>query len=270
MATKHKPGKETVIALDNIHKCFGSVEVLRGVSLEVKAGEVVSIIGPSGSGKTTLLRTINGIETINQGTINVKGITLTSDASSQALNEIHSKVGMVFQSYNLFPHLTILRNITLAPIHVNRVNKKDAEAEALRLLEVVGLREKANNYPSQLSGGQQQRVAIARALAMHPDIMLFDEVTSALDPELVGEVLLVMRKLAEGGMTMILVTHEMKFAEEVADRVIVMDKGVIVEQGPAKEVFAHPKTERTAKFLRRALQQDWLEDVQEIQVAERS
>jgi ABC-type polar amino acid transport system ATPase subunit len=260
MSIRDKQSQETVVSLNDIHKKYGSLDVLRGVSLKVRAGEVVAIIGPSGSGKTTLLRTINGIETINQGTITVKDVTLTNQVNQNVLNLIHRKVGMVFQSFNLFPHLTALHNITLAPIHVKKINKKQAEEEALKLLERVGLRDKANSYPSQLSGGQQQRVAIARALAMQPDIILFDEVTSALDPELVGEVLLVMKKLAEDGMTMILVTHEMRFAEEVADTVVVMDKGLIVEQGSSKEVFSQPKVERTAQFLRRALQQDWLED----------
>jgi general L-amino acid transport system ATP-binding protein len=259
-----------IVEVRDVHKWYGTHHVLRGVSLEVRFGEVVAIIGPSGSGKTTLLRLIDGLEPFDRGSIVVAGIELQPSNArlpryqprSKVLDKLHRKVGIVFQSFNLFPHMTVLSNITLAPIFVDGRSVQEARREALDLLRRVGLADKAKSYPHQLSGGQQQRVAIARALAMRPDIMLFDEVTSALDPELVGEVLRVMRKLAEAGMTMIVVTHEMQFAREVADRVVVMDEGTIVEMGPPGQIFGKPRAQRTAVFLRRVLQRDWLTDDQ--------
>lgn len=247
-------------ALD-IYKSFNHLKVLKGVSLTVEKGEVIAIIGPSGSGKSTFLRCLNRLETVDKGMIEIEGEIMVkngpegravySDEAKIAL--IRRKMGMVFQNFNLFPHKSVLENLTLAPIMVNKVPKEEAERKAFELLEKVGLQKKANNYPFELSGGQQQRVAIARALAMNPDIMCFDEPTSALDPELTGEVLKVMQDLAWEHMTMIIVTHEIGFAREVADRVIFMDDGVIVEQGKAKEVIDNPKHERTKEFLSKVL-----------------
>ena len=217
------------VRVNNLHKSFGRLEVLRGIDLEVREGEVVCLIGPSGSGKSTFLRCLNFLETPTSGEVEVDGHILTDGKAD--LNKIRENIGMVFQQFNLFPHLNVLDNITMAPLDRKKLDKAAAEQKARALLERVGLADKASVYPAQLSGGQQQRVAIARALAMDPDIMLFDEPTSALDPEMVGEVLAVMRQLADGGMTMVVVTHEMGFAREVADRVIFMDEGVIVEQG---------------------------------------
>ncbi len=235
------------IKISNLKKRFGHLNVLNGIDLEVTEGEVVCIIGPSGSGKSTFLRCLNLLEKPTEGTIVVDGFTLTD--KSVDINKIRENIGMVFQQFNLFPHLNVLKNIMLAPTDRKKMTKKDAEAKALELLGRVGLSDKAYAYPRQLSGGQQQRVAIARALAMNPDIMLFDEPTSALDPEMVGEVLQVMKELAKAGMTMVVVTHEMGFARDVADRVIFMDDGLILEDAPPEELFSNPKNERTKGFL---------------------
>jgi len=237
-----------IIARD-VRKNFGSLEVLKGLSLEVAEGEVVCVIGPSGSGKSTFLRCVNQLETVTDGTIVVDDIVMTDPKTD--LNKSRKNIGMVFQSFNLFSHLTVRRNLTLAPIDLKVMDAAAANDQAERLLARVGLADKIDAYPRQLSGGQQQRVAIARALAMRPDVMLFDEPTSALDPEMVGEVLEVIRDLAASGMTMVIVTHEMAFAREVANRVIFMADGVIVEQGEAKEFFANPREPRTQEFLRR-------------------
>ena len=231
----------------DLHKKFGDLEVLKGVTMKVEKGEVVVIIGPSGSGKSTLLRCINRLEEPTSGKILLDGIDITD--SKVDINKVRQRIGIVFQQFNLFPHLTALQNVTLAPIKIKKMDKKEAEELGLKLLEKVGLADKADYYPAQLSGGQQQRVAIARALAMNPEVMLFDEVTSALDPELVKEVLDVMKGLANDGMTMVVVTHEMGFAREVGDRVIFMDGGVIVEEGKPEQIFSNPKHERTRKFL---------------------
>ena len=239
-----------MIDIENLRKSFGDVEVLKGINLTIKEKEVVVIIGPSGSGKSTLLRCMNYLEEPTSGEVSVDGIVLDGEAN---INKVREKVGMVFQRFNLFPHMTVLQNIMLAPIKVRHVAKQEAEETARKLLARVGLADKADAYPSQLSGGQQQRVAIARALAMKPKVMLFDEPTSALDPEMVGEVLDVMRKLAEEGMTMVIVTHEMGFAREVGDRLLFVDDGRIIEQGDPKEVFEHPKEERTRLFLSKVL-----------------
>ncbi|AKG92180.1 ABC-type polar amino acid transport system, ATPase component [Geoglobus ahangari] len=237
-----------LLRVENLHKKFGDLHVLKGVNLEVEKGEVVVIIGPSGSGKSTLLRCINRLEEPTSGRIFLDDEEITSDRVD--INRIRQRIGMVFQQFNLFPHLTAIENVTLAPIKVKGMDREEAYRIGMKLLEKVGLKDKANYYPHQLSGGQQQRVAIARALAMNPEVMLFDEVTSALDPELVKEVLEVMRGLAREGMTMLVVTHEMGFAREVGDRVIFMDHGVIVEEGTPEEIFSNPKEERTRRFLR--------------------
>ncbi|MGN0951153.1 MAG: amino acid ABC transporter ATP-binding protein [Mitsuokella sp.] len=239
-----------MIDIENLKKSFGDVEVLKGITLTIKEKEVVVIIGPSGSGKSTLLRCMNYLEQPTSGTVSVDGIVLDGEAN---INKVREEVGMVFQRFNLFPHMTVLQNIMLAPIKVRHISKQEAEDTARKLLARVGLADKAESYPSQLSGGQQQRVAIARALAMKPKVMLFDEPTSALDPEMVGEVLDVMRKLAEEGMTMVIVTHEMGFAREVGDRLLFVDDGRIIEQGDPKEVFEHPQEERTRLFLSKVL-----------------
>ena len=239
------------VRVNNLHKSFGRLEVLRGIDLEVREGEVVCLIGPSGSGKSTFLRCLNFLETPTSGEVEVDGHILTDGKAD--LNKIRENIGMVFQQFNLFPHLNVLDNITMAPLDRKKLDKAAAEQKARALLERVGLADKASVYPAQLSGGQQQRVAIARALAMDPDIMLFDEPTSALDPEMVGEVLAVMRQLADGGMTMVVVTHEMGLAREVADRVIFMDEGVIVEQGDPADIFANPREKRTIDFLNKVL-----------------
>ncbi len=240
-----------MIELKGVSKNFGPLAVLKNVSLTVAAGEVVVVIGPSGSGKSTLLRTINGLETIREGEITVDGISV--HASPDNLHKARQLTGMVFQQFNLFNHKNVLDNITMGPIHVQGKTRSAAEDIALKLLNRVGLPEKAHAYPSRLSGGQQQRVAIARALAMRPKVMLFDEPTSALDPEMIAEVLDVMKGLVQDGMTMIVVTHEMGFAREVADRVIFMDEGAIVEQASPAEFFAAPKNERTKLFLSKVL-----------------
>ena len=238
-----------MIVLQEVHKSFGTNHVLRGFSLHVKKGEIVCIIGPSGSGKSTVLRCINGLESYDGGDIHVQGMRV--DAKSDLIQSIRRRVSMVFQRFNLFPHRTVIENVTEGPVYVNKMPVEAARAHARQLLAQVGLSDKEHAYPRQLSGGQQQRVAIARALAMEPDAILFDEPTSALDPELVGEVLAVMRDLAKQGMTMIVVTHEIAFAREVADRVIFMDQGVIVEEGAAEAVLTRPQQARTQDFLRR-------------------
>ncbi len=238
-----------MIEIKKLYKSYGDNEVLKGIDQTVSEAEVLCIVGPSGSGKSTMLRCINLLEVPTSGEVYIDGELVTS----QNINEIRTKMGMVFQNFNLFPHMTVLENVTCAPINVKGVSKADAEAKAMELLTRVGLDNKANAYPRSLSGGQQQRVAIARALAMDPDIMLFDEPTSALDPEMVGEVLDVMKDLAKEGLAMIVVTHEMGFAKEVADKVIFMDEGVIVEQGTPEEVLVNPSEERTKNFLSKVL-----------------
>jgi len=244
------PNQPIIIARD-VHKWYDKFHVLQGVSLSVDAGEVVVIMGPSGSGKSTFIRTFNALEAYQQGQIIIDGIDLTHDLKN--IEAIRQEVGMVFQQFNLFPHLTVLQNITLAPLWVRKWGKGKAQDVALQLLERVGILEQAQKFPGQLSGGQQQRVAIARALAMQPKIMLFDEPTSALDPEMVREVLDAMRSLADSGMTMVVVTHEVGFAREVADRIVLMDGGLVVEVAPPTEFFQSPKEERTRRFLSQIL-----------------
>lgn len=239
-----------MIKVENLHKHFGKLEVLKGIDYEVHEKEVVCVIGPSGSGKSTFLRCMNLLEEVTDGAIYIEGTKINDPKTN--INEIRTEVGMVFQQFNLFPHMSVIDNITMAPMQIRQLNKADAEKLALELLDKVGLREKAYNYPQQLSGGQQQRVAIARA-AMKPKVMLFDEPTSALDPEMVKEVLEVMKNLAKEGMTMVVVTHEMGFAREVGDRVLFMDGGYIVEQGHPDEVFGNPQNERTKAFLGKVL-----------------
>ena len=244
--------KENVkIHVEHLKKNFGKLEVLKDVSTDIYEGEVVVIIGPSGSGKSTFLRCMNRLEEITGGTVIVDGYNLTDKKVD--INKVRENVGMVFQHFNLFNNMNVLRNLTLAPVDLKKADKAAAEANAQKLLERVGLSDKANAFPAQLSGGQKQRVAIARALAMNPDIMLFDEPTSALDPEMVGEVLEVMKELARDGMTMIIVTHEMGFAREVADRVLFMDGGYIIEEGTPEEVFSNPQHARTKDFLNKVL-----------------
>ena len=240
-----------MIKVKNLHKKFDELEVLKGIDEHIRPGEVVVVIGPSGSGKSTFLRCLNQLETATEGEIYVDDELITDPKCD--VNKVRQKMGMVFQQFNLFPHLTILENITLAPVMLKKMTKDQAKEKAMELLRRVGLEEKAEAYPVQLSGGQKQRVAIARALAMNPEIMLFDEPTSALDPEMVGEVLDVMKDLAESGMTMVIVTHEMGFAREVALRVIFMDQGIIMENGTPEEVFTNPKNERTKLFLSKVL-----------------
>ncbi len=239
------------VEVKNLKKSFHKLEVLKGINLTVKEGEVVCVIGPSGSGKSTFLRCLNKLETSTDGVILVDGFDITDKKTN--INKVRENIGMVFQNFNLFSHLTVKKNIMMAPVDLKKMTAQEAETKATELLERVGLADKANYYPHQLSGGQQQRVAIARALAMNPDIMLFDEPTSALDPEMVGEVLEVMKELASQGMTMIVVTHEMGFAREVSDRVIFIDEGVIVEEGTPEEVFTNPKNQRTIDFLNKVL-----------------
>lgn len=237
--------------MTNLKKSYGNLEVLKSIDLQVTEGEVVCLIGPSGSGKSTLLRCLNMLEEVTSGEVVVNDFNLTDKKSD--INKIRENIGMVFQHFNLFPHLTVLENITLAPVDLKKATPQQAKDKALQLLDRVGLKDKANENPSKLSGGQKQRVAIARALAMNPDIMLFDEPTSALDPEMVGEVLNVIKQLAQEGMTMVIVTHEMGFAREVADRVIFMDNGYIVEEGTPQEIFGNPQNERTQDFLNKIL-----------------
>jgi polar amino acid transport system ATP-binding protein len=239
--------RESMVCIEGLHKSFDDLEVLKGVDLEVSKGEVVVILGPSGSGKSTLLRCVNRLEESTAGKIFIEGVEVTSHKTD--INKVREKVGMVFQSFNLFPHLTALSNVMLAQRKVLNRSKNEAERMAREQLDRVGLSDKDDAFPIQLSGGQQQRVAIARALAMDPHVMLFDEVTSALDPELVREVLEVMKSLAKAGMTMMVVTHEMGFARDVADRAIFMDEGIIMEQGTPDEVFDNPQNERTQDFL---------------------
>lgn len=239
------------ISVKGLRKCFGDLEVLKHIDAEVTEKEVLCVIGPSGSGKSTFLRCLNRLESITGGEVVVNGVNISDKKTD--INKVRMNIGMVFQQFNLFTNLNILDNITLAPTMLKVMTKEEAEKKAYELLERVGLRDKALAYPSQLSGGQKQRCAIARSLAMNPDIMLFDEPTSALDPEMVGEVLDVMKQLAKDGMTMIIVTHEMGFAREVADRVIFMDDGYIVEEGTSEEIFGHPKEERTINFLNKVL-----------------
>ena len=240
-----------MISIKGLTKRFDQLEVLKGMNVEVDKGQVIVLIGPSGSGKTTFLRCLNALEIPNDGTVSIGGaaVDFTKKASKQQLLQLRRKTGMVFQNYNLFPHMTALENVMEGPTVVQKRNKPETRKKAIQLLEKVGLGDKVDYYPFQLSGGQQQRVGIARALAIEPEVMLFDEPTSALDPELVGEVLKVMKDLAEEGMTMVVVTHEMRFAQEAADKVIFMDGGYIVEEGPPQEVFENPKNERTKQFL---------------------
>ncbi|EOH91862.1 amino acid ABC transporter ATP-binding protein [Enterococcus pallens] len=240
-----------MINVKNLTKTFGDNEVLKSINLTVNAGEVVVIIGPSGSGKSTILRCLNLLETPTSGEITFEGQNITSPTVN--IDQLRQKMGMVFQNFNLFPHMSVLDNLTITPIKIKKEDPQQAKQKALALLDQVGLKDKADAYPSSLSGGQQQRVAIARALAMNPDVMLFDEPTSALDPEMVGEVLSVMQDLAEKGMTMVVVTHEMGFAKEVADRVIFMADGIIQEEGTPEEIFDHPQNLRTQDFLNKVL-----------------
>lgn len=258
LATSQSP-RRTMIEVKGVSKSFGSNQVLRDISFNIKEGEVVVLVGPSGSGKSTLLRCINFLEEFQAGQILVDGSSVGYSVSGSGrrrqseaeIAQLRTKAGMVFQSYNLFPHKTALDNVMMGPVLVNKESKAEAKAHALKLLEKVGLADRANHFPSQLSGGQQQRVAIARALAMRPKVMLFDEVTSALDPELVEEVLKTLRDLSTEGMTMIIVTHEMQFARDVADRILFFYQGSIIEDGPPAEVFANPKTERFQAFVKR-------------------
>ena len=243
--------KNSKVMVTNLHKKFGKLEVLKGIDMTVTEGEVVCLIGPSGSGKSTLLRCLNRLEESTAGEIIVDGFKISDKKIN--INKVRENIGMVFQQFNLFAHMSVLKNIMFAPVDLKKMSKEQAKEKALQLLERVGLADKAEAYPHELSGGQKQRVAIARALAMNPDIMLFDEPTSALDPEMVGEVLQVMKDLAAQGMTMVVVTHEMGFAREVADRVLFMDEGVICEQGTPEQVFQNPQQERTKDFLRKVL-----------------
>ncbi|QHS21537.1 amino acid ABC transporter ATP-binding protein [Virgibacillus sp. MSP4-1] len=240
-----------MITVKDLHKAFGDLEVLKGIDAQVEESEVVCVIGPSGSGKSTFLRCLNLLEDITSGTVTMDGDELT--AAGTDINALRTKVGMVFQHFNLFPHKTVLENVTLGPIKVKGLSEKEAEETGRVLLEKVGLSDKAHDYPDSLSGGQKQRVAIARALAMEPKVMLFDEPTSALDPELVGDVLQVMKDLAKEGMTMVVVTHEMGFAREVGDRVIFMDEGIIQEEGNPEDIFDNPQNPRTQSFLSKIL-----------------
>jgi general L-amino acid transport system ATP-binding protein len=248
---REQPKVADIIVCRDVHKWFGQLHVLRGIDMTVRTGEVVVIFGPSGSGKSTFIRTINRLEEHQRGQIVVDGIELTDDIRNIAA--VRREIGMVFQSFNLFPHLTALQNVTLGPIRVRKWPRKRADQLAMDLLERVGIPEQAHKYPAQLSGGQQQRVAIARALAMQPKIMLFDEPTSALDPEMISEVLDVMRELAQSGMTMLCVTHEMGFARAVANRMVLFDEGLIVEEGPPAQIFEAPTQERTKQFLSQIL-----------------
>ena len=241
----------TMIKVNQLQKRFGQAHILRGIDCEIRAREVVCVIGPSGSGKSTFLRCLNGLEEVSDGDIFIEGVKLNDPKVN--LNALRAELGMVFQRFNLFPHMTVLENLIMAPMQVKKLSRREAVLVAEKLLQKVGLLDKIDAFPNQLSGGQQQRVAIARALAMKPKVMLFDEPTSALDPELVGEVLTVMKQLAEEGMTMLVVTHEMGFAREVSDRVFFIDQGVIMEEGPPQQVLGDPHHERTRDFLRKVL-----------------
>jgi polar amino acid transport system ATP-binding protein len=245
-------GNSHFVSLENVSKRFDDLEVLRGIDLAVDLHQVVCLIGASGSGKSTLLRCINLLEKVDEGTIVVDGQTITG--TKLDVNALRRKIGIVFQAYNLFPHMTVLQNVTLGPTQARKLSKSVARAQARELLVLIGLEDKAAEYPDRLSGGQQQRVAIARALAMNPSLMLLDEITSALDPQLVGEVLELVRTLADEGMTMIIATHEMSFAREVADKICFLDAGVILEEGPPAQIFASPREERTRDFLRRVIE----------------
>ena len=242
---------ENKVIIKNLNKYFGKLHILHAINLKVKSGEVVCLIGPSGSGKSTLLRCINKLNDFTDGDVIIDGISINDKKID--LNKMREKIGMVFQHFNLFPHLTVLENITLAPVMLKIMSKETAKEKAKELLKKVGLENKINSYPSQLSGGQKQRVAIARSLAMNPEMILFDEPTSALDPEMIGEVLEVMKKLAEDGMTMIIVTHEMRFAKEVSDRIIFMDNGRILEEGTPEDIFIRPSKIRTINFLNKVI-----------------
>ena len=246
-----KNSSEVKIHVENLKKTFGKLEVLKDINIDIKQGEVLVVIGPSGSGKSTFLRCLNRLETATSGKIIVNGENISDKKIN--INKARENIGMVFQHFNLFPNMTVLQNVALAPTELKKMSKEEALQTGMKLLQRVGLDSKAHSYPQQLSGGQKQRVAIARALAMNPSIMLFDEPTSALDPEMVGEVLAVMKELAKGGMTMIVVTHEMGFAREVADRIVFMDGGYIIEQGTPEEVLKNPKQERTISFLNKVL-----------------
>lgn len=240
-----------LIEVKNLRKCFGDNEVLKDINLNIEQGEVVCIIGPSGSGKSTLLRCMNRLEDVTSGEVIVNGTAITDPSIN--INSVREQIGMVFQHFNLFPHLNVMENITLAPVYLEKMTASEAERKAYELLDSVGLRDKAHVYPSELSGGQKQRIAIARALAMNPKVMLFDEPTSALDPEMIGDILDIMADLARDGMTMVIVTHEMGFAREVADRLIFMDGGYIVEEGDPNELFSNPQHNRTRNFLNKVL-----------------
>ncbi len=248
-----------MVEVRDVHKAYGALEVLKGINLSVERGQIIAIIGPSGSGKSTLLRSINHLETVNSGQILLDGVQVNQSLSGRAferhINAVRQQMGMVFQHFNLFPHLNVMDNITLGPIKLKGKSKQEAQELAVSLLKKVGLADKASMYPSRLSGGQKQRVAIARALAMQPKVMLFDEATSALDPELVEEVNQVMKQLAQEHMTMLIVTHEMRFAAEVSDKVLFMDKGVVVEEGKPDVIFTNPENERTRAFLKKHLNQ---------------
>ncbi|EEQ93431.1 amino acid ABC transporter ATP-binding protein [Brucella intermedia] len=248
-----------MVEVRDVHKAYGALEVLKGINLSVERGQIIAIIGPSGSGKSTLLRSINHLETVNSGQILLDGVQVNQSLSGRAferhINAVRQQMGMVFQHFNLFPHLNVMENITLGPIKLKGKSKQEAQELAVSLLKKVGLADKASMYPSRLSGGQKQRVAIARALAMQPKVMLFDEATSALDPELVEEVNQVMKQLAQEHMTMLIVTHEMRFAAEVSDKVLFMDKGVVVEEGKPDVIFTNPENERTRAFLKKHLNQ---------------
>ena len=244
-------GKQPLIQVQNLGKSFGSIDVLKGITVDIHQGDVVFVVGPSGSGKSTFLRCLNRLEEPTSGRIFFEGVDITDPKTN--IDKHRQRMGMVFQQFNLFPHMTIMKNLTLAPMKLQGVSQQEAEATAMRLLERVGLADRAQAYPNQLSGGQKQRIAIVRSLCMKPDVMLFDEPTSALDPEMVGEVLNVMRDLAEEKMTMVVVTHEMGFAKEVATRVMFMDEGYFMEENAPKEFFEHPKNERLKSFLSKVL-----------------
>ncbi len=246
-----KNNSEIKIHVENLKKTFGKLEVLKDINIDITQGEVLVVIGPSGSGKSTFLRWLNPLETATSGKIIVNGENISDKKVN--INKARENIGMVFQHFNLFPNMTVLQNVALAPVELKKMSKEEANQTGMKLLQRVGLDSKAHSYPQQLSGGQKQRVAIARALAMNPSIMLFDEPTSALDPEMVGEVLAVMKELAKGGMTMIVVTHEMGFAREVADRIVFMDGGYIIEEGSPEEILKNPKQERTISFLNKVL-----------------